>query len=175
VEDGRQEEPMAYIAMIDGEKVPVSIGKDRTGHTTVSIGEREYRVDPVWTQTDLLSIIIDGRSYLVDIHSSGDLNEVLIEGEHFEFELFDERKALLKKSAAMGVEGVQEIKSSMPGKIVKLLVSEGEEVGQGQGLVVVEAMKMENEIKSPKEGVVKKISVKEGEAVEAGALLVVVE
>ena len=63
----------------------------------------------------------------------------------------------------------------MPGKIVKLLISEGEEVEQGQGLVVVEAMKMENEIKSPKAGLVKKVGVKEGEAVEAGALLIVVE
>ncbi len=166
---------MAYIAIIEGEKVPVSIGKDAAGNTVVNIGEREYRVDPRWTQSDLLSIIIDGRSYQVDIHTDKDVHEVLIEGEHFEFELFDERKALLKKSAAMGVEGVQEIKSSMPGKIVKILVAEDDEVEQGQGLVVVEAMKMENEIKSPKAGVVKKVGIKEGEAVESGALLVVVE
>jgi biotin carboxyl carrier protein len=175
LEDGRQEVEMAYIAIIEGEKVPVSIGKDAAGNTVVNIGEREYRVDPRWTQSDLLSIIIDGRSYQVDIHTDKDVHEVLIEGEHFEFELFDERKALLKKSAAMGVEGVQEIKSSMPGKIVKILVAEGDEVEQGQGLVVVEAMKMENEIKSPKAGVVKKVGIKEGEAVESGALLVVVE
>ena len=63
----------------------------------------------------------------------------------------------------------------MPGKIVKILVGEGDEVEQGQGLVVVEAMKMENEIKSPKAGVVKKVGVEEGETVESGALLVVVE
>ena len=166
---------MAYIALIDGEQVPVVVGKDSAGNTTVNIGDREYAVDPKWTQSDLLSIIIDGRSYQVDIHTDKDAHEVLIEGEHFEFELFDERKALLKKSAAMGAEGVQEIKSSMPGKIVKILVADEDEVEQGQGLVVVEAMKMENEIKSPKAGRVKKIGVKEGEAVEAGALLIVVE
>ena len=166
---------MAYIAIIEGEQVPVSIDRDKEGNTTVIIGDRKCVVDARWTQTDLLSIIIDGRSYQVDIHTDKDAHEVLIEGEHFEFELFDERKALLKKSAAMGVEGVQEINSSMPGKIIKILVAEGDEVEQGQGLVVVEAMKMENEIKSPKAGVVKKVGVKEGEAVEAGALLVVVE
>ena len=110
-----------------------------------------------------------------DVGSTLDNLKAAYEGEHFEFELFDERKSLLKKSAAMGVEGVQEIKSSMPGKIVKILVGEGEEVEQGQGLVVVEAMKMENEIKSPKAGSVKKIGVEEGETVEAGAILVVVE
>jgi biotin carboxyl carrier protein len=166
---------MAYIAVIDGEQVPVSIGRDHEGNTTVTVGDRIHVVDSRWTQSDLLSIIIDRRSYQVDIHTEKDAHEVLIEGEHFDFELFDERKALLKKSAAMGIEGVQEIKSSMPGKIVKLLVAEGDEVEQGQGLVVVEAMKMENEIKSPKAGTVKKIGVTEGEAVEAGALLIVVE
>ncbi len=133
---------MAYIAIIEGEQVPVSIDKDKEGNTTVIIGDRKCVVDARWTQTDLLSIIIDGRSYQVDIHTDKDAHEVLIEGEHFEFERFDERKALLKKSAAMGAEGVQEINSSMPGKIVKILVAEGDEVEQGQGLVVVEAMKM---------------------------------
>jgi biotin carboxyl carrier protein len=63
----------------------------------------------------------------------------------------------------------------MPGKIVKVLVEEGNEVDQGDGLVIVEAMKMENEIKSPKAGVVKKIGVAEGDIVEAGALLIIVE
>lgn len=166
---------MAYIAIIEGEQVPVAIGRDRDGITTVTVGDREYRVDLSWTRSDLLSLIIDGRSYQVDIHSEKDLHEVLLEGEHFEFELFDERKALLKRGSALGAEGVQEIRSSMPGKIVKLLAAEGEEVEQGQGLVVVEAMKMENEIKSPKAGVVKKVTVKEGAAVETGALLIVVE
>ncbi|MDF1536205.1 MAG: acetyl-CoA carboxylase biotin carboxyl carrier protein subunit [bacterium] len=166
---------MAYIAILDGEQVPVTIGKGDEGKTLITIGEKLYTVDPRWTRSDLLSLIIDGRSYQVDIHSEKDLHEVLIEGEHFEFELFDERKALLKKSAVLGAEGVQEIKSSMPGKIVKVLVSEEEEVEQGQGLVVMEAMKMENEIKSPKAGIVKKIGVTEGQAVESGALLVVVE
>jgi len=166
---------MAYIAIIEGKQVPVAIGKDQTGSTTVTIGDKEYVVDPRWTQSDLLSLIIDGRSYQVDIHTDKDAHEVLIEGEHFEFELYDERKALLKKSAAMCAEGVQEIKSSMPGKIVKVFVAEGDEVEQGQGLVVVEAMKMENEIKSPKAGFVKKVGVVEEETVEAGALLVIVE
>jgi len=166
---------MAYIAIIEGENVPVSIGKGKEGSTIITIGDREHVVDPEWTQRDLLSLIIDGRSYQVDIHSDKDIHEVLIEGEHFEFELFDERKALLKKSAALGAEGVQDVKSSMPGKIVKVLVAEGDEVEQGQGLVIVEAMKMENEIKSPKAGSIKKVGVEEGETVEAGALLVVVE
>ena len=166
---------MGYIANIGGDQIPVSVDKDSEGNITVMIEDRQYMVDARWTQSDLLSLIIDGRSYQVDIHTNKDRHEVLVEGEQFEFELFDERKALLKSSSGLGAEGVQEINSSMPGKIVKVLVEEGSEVDQGDGLVIVEAMKMENEIKSPKAGVVKKIGVAEGDTVEAGALLIVVE
>jgi biotin carboxyl carrier protein len=63
----------------------------------------------------------------------------------------------------------------MPGKIVRVIAAEGDEVEAGQGLIVVEAMKMQNEIKSPKQGKVTKIAVKEASAVNAGDLLVIVE
>jgi biotin carboxyl carrier protein len=62
----------------------------------------------------------------------------------------------------------------MPGKVVRVLVKQGEQVQEGQGLVVVEAMKMENELKSPKVGVVAELHAQEGQAVEAGAKLAVV-
>jgi biotin carboxyl carrier protein len=166
---------MAYIAIIGGEEVPVDVTRNGQNRLVVTVEGRDYIVDARWTQTDLLSLLIDGRSYQVDIHTDKDRHEVLVDGEHFEFDLFDERKALLKKNAALGVEGVQEIRTSMPGKVVKILAAEGAKVEQGQGLVVVEAMKMENEIRSPKAGTVKKVGVEEGQAVEAGALLVVVE
>ena len=166
---------MGYIAIINDEEVAVSVDNDGSGRTVVTVGDREVTADVYWTQSDLVSLIIDGRSYQVDIHSEKDSHNILVEGERFEFDLFDERQALLKSSAALGTEGVQEIKASMPGRIVKLLVAEGEEVQDGDGLLVVEAMKMENEIKSPKVGVVKKIAVKEGANVEAGELLIVVE
>ncbi|HEY2744162.1 MAG TPA: biotin/lipoyl-containing protein, partial [Polyangia bacterium] len=67
------------------------------------------------------------------------------------------------------------IQSPMPGKIVKVLVAVGDEVKSGQGVVVVEAMKMENELKSPKDGKVKAVAVKEGQPVEAGQTLVTLE
>jgi len=63
----------------------------------------------------------------------------------------------------------------MPGKVVKVLVAVGDEVKSGQGVIVVEAMKMENELKSPKDGKVKTVAVKEGQAVEAGQSLVTLE
>ncbi len=165
---------MGYVAVIDGEELPVTIVKEGDQHR-IRVGDCELVVDDFWTRTDLVSFIMDGRSFQVDIHSDGDHYGVMIEGEQFEFELYDERKAMLKVGAALGTEGVQEIKTSMPGMIVKVLVKEGDEVSEGDGLVIVEAMKMENEMKSPKDGVVVKVGIGEGDAVEAGALLVVVE
>jgi len=71
--------------------------------------------------------------------------------------------------------GPARITAPMPGKLVRVLVEPGQDVAAGEGLVVVEAMKMENELRAPKAGRVKDVPVKEGQAVEAGALLVVVE
>jgi biotin carboxyl carrier protein len=80
-----------------------------------------------------------------------------------------------RESAAAGGTGLQQIAAPMPGKVVKLLVKPGDEVAPRQGLVVVEAMKMENELRSPKAGKVVEIRAVEGSSVEAGAVLVVVE
>ena len=72
-------------------------------------------------------------------------------------------------------EGPQQVVSAMPGKVVRLLVGEGDEVEQGQGLVVVEAMKMENEIAAPRAGTVRSVPIAPGQAVEGGAVLAVID
>jgi biotin carboxyl carrier protein len=89
-------------------------------------------------------------------------------------EILDARNAL-RRAARHGPEGAMEIRAPMPGKIVRVLVAEGAEVEANQGLLVMEAMKMQNEIKSPKKGVVKKLAVKEGAAVSSGDTLAAVE
>ena len=80
-----------------------------------------------------------------------------------------------RRKGGLELEGAQNVLAPMPGKVVRLLVNAGDTVDAGQGLVVVEAMKMQNEIKSPKKGIVKKVGVKEGAAVNAGDLLATVE
>jgi biotin carboxyl carrier protein len=95
-------------------------------------------------------------------------------GRRIPVEILDTRNAL-RRAAQHGHDGVAQIRSPMPGKVIKLLVSEGAEVEPNQGIVVLEAMKMQNEIKSPKQGVVRKIGVTEGAAVNAGDLLATVE
>jgi biotin carboxyl carrier protein len=79
------------------------------------------------------------------------------------------------KGAATAAEGPQRLTSPMPGKIVKLLVKPGDKVDARQGLVVVEAMKMENELRARAAGTVTEVRVTEGSSVEAGAILVVLE
>jgi biotin carboxyl carrier protein len=89
-------------------------------------------------------------------------------------EIIDTRAAF-RRAAQHEQDGVVQIRAPMPGKVIKLLVAEGAEVEPNQGIVVLEAMKMQNEIKSPKKGVVRKLGVKEGAAVNSGDLLATVE
>jgi biotin carboxyl carrier protein len=110
----------------------------------------------------------------VDIRDDGTL-DVHIGTSAFDFHAVDERRELLVGSAAGVAVGRQEIRAQMPGKIVKVLVSVGEQVAAEESLVIIEAMKMENELRSPIDGVVAAVEVSEGDAVETGALLVVVE
>jgi biotin carboxyl carrier protein len=94
----------------------------------------------------------------------------------FPLEILDEKKLRMRRaSGRFTVQGKQTLTSPMPGKVVKVLVAVGDEVKEGQGLVVVEAMKMENELRSPKDGKVVELHVKEGQAVEGNARLCAVE
>lgn len=116
-----------------------------------------------------------GKVFSLSLQKQGSNFHVVGEGQNLALEVFD-AKALRRAGGAGGLgAGSGEIKAPMPGRIVKVEVSEGDEVTEGQGLVVVEAMKMENEYKSPLNGVVKTVAVKEGDTVEAGTLLILVE
>src|SRR5581483_7539498 len=110
----------------------------------------------------------------IGVGQTGDTYLVSLLGRQIPVEILDTRNAL-RRAAQHGQEGVAQVRSPMPGKVNKVLAAEGTEVEAHQGIVVLEAMKMQNEIKSPKKGIVKKVSVKEGAAVNAGDLLATVE
>ena len=95
-------------------------------------------------------------------------------GQEFTAEVIDPRAWSGRRHGAVEAEGRQQILAPMPGKIVRLLVKEGDHVEAGQGLLVVEAMKMQNEIRSPKSGVIERVLAKEGQPVNAGEVLCVV-
>ncbi|MGC4000082.1 MAG: acetyl-CoA carboxylase biotin carboxyl carrier protein subunit [Anaeromyxobacter sp.] len=123
-----------------------------------------------------LSLLVDGASYSATLDERGTKLHVRIQDSVYPLEILDEKKLRLRRAAArFTVEGKQTLTAPMPGKIVKVLVGLGDTVTEGQGLLVVEAMKMENELKSPKAGKVVELHVKEGQTVEGNAKLCAVE
>ena len=122
----------------------------------------------------VFSVLIGSRSFTVHTAPCGDRLEVWIGAERHFLSLADARDRS-GAGAKMSAAGPIQIRAQMPGKVIKLLAQVGDRVQTGRGLIVVEAMKMQNEMKSPKDGKVSKISVAEGAAVAAGETLIVVE
>ena len=120
------------------------------------------------------SVLMGGRSYdaRVEEHPSGLV--VALEGYRFEVAVRDPRR-LSRGAARRGGQTIESIAAPMPGKVVRVLVSPGDPVETGQGLVVVEAMKMQNEMKSPRAGRVLSVAAREGATVTAGEVLATVE
>jgi biotin carboxyl carrier protein len=136
-------------------------------------------VDCVKVSDRCYSLVLDGISYEVDIIGGGtNPYAVGVKGEVHDVEVLTEREKRLKavaRKAAAAQEGRQVITAPMPSKVVRLLVAVGEQVNPGNGVIVVEAMKMENELRSTGAGTVREIRVKEGDAVGGGTPLVVIE
>ena len=155
-----------------GDLFRVSIFPDAEGKEP----PRVLEVDASWLHATAVSVIAGGRSYDCDLAPGpeGKL-DVLVDMTLVPLELLDERKLRLRRATGkFSLDGPQRIDAPMPGKITRVLVKVGEAVVEGQGLVVVEAMKMENELKSPRAGTVIELHAVEGSAVENGAKLVVV-
>lgn len=145
-----EEEENRTRVEIDGETIPVEFEK---------------------IEDNLFSIIINGRSQSIGVLKKGKKIQVFLDGDLYELEAVSERE---QRKVHHTASGVQEIKSPMPSRVVKILKAEGDDVSNEEGVIVVEAMKMESELKSPIEGKIKDIMVKEGDAVEAGTVLLVV-
>lgn len=166
---------MKYHAILDGAEHLVDVVA-RGGGYRVTIGEKVLEVDAVRLQGHAVSLIAGTRSARCDIEPGPEGRLAVRVGETvYPLELLDERRLRLRHATGkFSAEGPQRVDAPMPGKIVRVLVKVGDEVAEGQGLVVVEAMKMENELKSPKAGKVSELHAVEGAAVESGAKLVVV-
>lgn len=122
----------------------------------------------------VFSVLIEERSWQVQVASHPQGYEVWVGLERHVISVADPRDRATDSNKG-GAEGPVELRAQMPGKIVKLLAEEGADVAVGEGLIVVEAMKMQNEVKAPKSGTLKRVHVSEGMTVGAGDLLLVVE
>ena len=131
--------------------------------------------DAVEIAPNTLSLLLEGQSYDVRITPSPDGALKLQTGlQEFSAEVLDPRAWRGRKHGALEAEGRQQVVAPMPGKVIRVLVQAGDKVEAGQGLLVVEAMKMQNEIRSPKAGAVERLLVKEGQPVNAGDVLCIV-
>jgi len=158
------------------EKKTRVIGLERDGPGwRVTLDGRPVAVDAVEIAPNTLSILLDGKSFEVSVTPSPDGKLILQTGsQELTAEVIDPRAWSGRRHGHVEAEGRQQIVAPMPGKIVRLLVKVGDHVEAGQGLMVVEAMKMQNEIRSPKSGTVERVLAKEGQPVNASELLCVV-
>ena len=159
----------------DGEKKhTVELEPAGAGHR-VSVDGQVIDADAKIVAHSTVSVLIGGQSFEVHVTPSLDGKLKLQTGPHeFTAEVQDPRAWQGRRHGAVEAEGRQQIVAPMPGKVIRVLVGTGDEVEAGQGLVVVEAMKMQNEIRSPKKGKIERLQVKEGQAVNAGEVLCVV-
>jgi biotin carboxyl carrier protein len=156
-------------------KYEVSVN-GREGQLRVDDSQFEYRgvardYSMAQSGPGIYSVLMNGRSYQATMLSPG---VIQVEGRLYSVDVFDPRE-LRARSSTGSQEGRQNIAAQMPGKVVRVLVAKGDAVKKGQGLIVVEAMKMQNELKSPKAGVVAEVKAADGATVAAGEILVVIE
>jgi biotin carboxyl carrier protein len=149
----------------------VGNGDPLVGPIDCLVDGRAVAVDVRTLQAGVMSLLVEGRQYRCVLDGDG----VVIGGQRFAFEVEDPRSLQGRRSAGGGATGPRALKAPMPGRVVRVLVGVGDEVLEGQAIMVIEAMKMQNELKSPKVGRVVRVASAVGDTVGAGDVLAVVE
>jgi biotin carboxyl carrier protein len=164
---------MLYHVTINGKNYNLELNRV-DGRWSCWLDGRQVEVDAMLVRPDVLSLRIG--NFACEIKSeqiAGDLH-VWVGNTRFVADVRDPR-SLRGRGRISDDRGPQKLVASMPGKVVRVLVREGDEVDAGVGVIVVEAMKMQNEIKSPKKGRVQKLPAAAGGAVNAGDVLAIIE
>ncbi len=161
-----------YIVKIDDKEYRVDLEKEARGFK-ISLDGNSMKVEVVESSPSHLSLIVKNKIYDIIIQ---DENTISVDGEFYCVKVEDEKLRELTK--LKGEDELAEevtVTASMPGLIIKIEVKEGDKVKKGQGLAIIEAMKMQNEVKAPKDGIIKQILVKKGMTVNGGDALVIIE
>ena len=161
---------MKYEILINGTTRDVEFDPARM---QFAIDGRKLAADTAQISPGVFSILLDGRSFVVTVEEDGDALLVRTAEREFHVKIFDPRSWQRARAGRIELEGRQQVTAPMPGKIVRVLAAAGQTVESGQGLLVIEAMKMQNEIRSPKSGTVERLA-QEGQTVNAGEVLAVV-
>jgi biotin carboxyl carrier protein len=165
---------MIYEVIVNGKPHRLEVEKAADGWDC-RLNGTAIHIDALIPRRDVLSLLVDGHSYEIKREQTATDLHMWVGSTRFAVELRDPRSLRSRQKAAGDDKGPKKLLAPMPGRIVRVLVAENAEVEAGQGIVVVEAMKMQNEIKSPKKGIVKKILAIAGAAVNPGDVLAIVE
>jgi biotin carboxyl carrier protein len=168
---------MKLKAEMEGETHTLEVRRDGT-HVFAEIDGRRYEVEARASEQGVYLLLADGHIYECHVDQPGakhEAMEVTVGNRAYSVTLTDPKRLRGTQSSGSHADGISQIVAPMPGKVVRVLVEVGAQVEAGAGLVVVEAMKMQNEMKSPKAGKVTSISVATGATVNAGDVLAVVE
>jgi biotin carboxyl carrier protein len=156
---------MKYITTIEGQDFEIEVIDERH----IRIGDRLLEVDfESVSGQPVFSLLVNGRSYESFVYPGEEDWQVLLRGRQYQVKVEDEREKRLHAAAggAVAEAGEYHLKAPMPGLVVSVPVSDGQEIQKGQVLVILESMKMQNELKSPRTGTVGRVRVKAGESVE---------
>jgi biotin carboxyl carrier protein len=165
---------LIYEVLVEGRQYRVELARN-DGPWQCAVDGRPVRLDAILVRPNVLSLIIEGASHEVKLEQTASGTYLWIGTRRYQVEVRDPRSLRGRQSAAGEAGGTKKVLAPMPGKVVRILVKDHDAVEAGQGVVVVEAMKMQNELKSPKQGKVQKVLVTEGASVNAGDVLLVIE
>jgi biotin carboxyl carrier protein len=167
---------MKYDVLLDGVRRSVELTRlaDEPSRLVAAIDGRRVEADAVKISPGVYSILLCGRSLEVRAETLADSLLLHTAGREYRVEIVEPRSWRRSHSGGIDLAGRQQISAPMTGKVVRVLVATGQQVETGQGLLVVEAMKMQNEIRSPKTGTVEQLLAKEGQPVNAGEILAVI-
>jgi biotin carboxyl carrier protein len=164
---------MTYDVTIDGKSYRLDLTQAE-GQWSCRVDGRDIQVDAVLARPNVLSFRLGDKAYEVKCERVGGEIHIWVGSQRFAAEVRDPR-SLRGRTRSDDEKGPRKLTAPMPGKVVRILLSAGAAVEAGAGVLVVEAMKMQNEVKSPKKGTIQKIMVSEGAPVNAGDVLAIVE
>ena len=169
---------MKLIAELNHEKHEVEITRGDGSRLTAEINGRVYELEASEPEPNVYLLKHQNQIYQIFVspnEKTGEPFAASVGSRNYEIKIVDPKR--LRGSGAIGADatGASEIKTAMPGKVVRILTEVGAEIKAGDGVIIVEAMKMQNEMKSPKDGVVKEIRFATGATVNAGDVLAIIE
>ncbi len=168
---------MTYEIKIEGRQITVELRRSDVdpNRWTCRLHGKEFQIDALQVEPGILSILIHGRSHEARRDGTASAARIVLNRKAFSCEVRDPRALRGRRAAADAAHGPKKIAAPMPGKVVRVTSPTGTAVEAGQGVIVIEAMKMQNELKSPKKGIVQKVLASVGTAVNAGDVLAIIE